>query len=180
MARATANQWAQAKALYEAGESLRDISEKTKIDNSNISKRAKKEGWERGILPQIAKDKARILIEKKGVDEKITALLPHQREIVENAVIDMLSLSNYFHDAGKEVAEIALQALREEPTSYNAKATMEALKAGRIVTGLDAMHASAAVINNQQNSQAIIEGEATSVSFIIESIEANHDASPTL
>ena len=181
MARATANQWAQAKALYEAGESLRDIENETKINNGNISRRAKKEGWTRGKLQQITADKVLNLIEKKAIDERITALSKHEREIVEVAVIDMLSLSNYFHDAGREVAEIALQALREEPTPNNAKATMEALKAGRIVTGLDAMHASAAVINNQQNTQAIIEGEAGgNVSFIIESIEANHVQSATV
>lgn len=159
MARATANQWAQAKALYEAGESLRDIENETKINNGNISKRAKKEGWQRGKLQQITADKVLNLIEKKAIDERITALSKQEREIVEIAVIDKLALANYFHDAGKEVAEIALQALRDEPTPNNAKATMEALKAGRIVTGLDAMHASAANISNTIATQNIIDGE---------------------
>ncbi|MGB4498358.1 MAG: hypothetical protein WBI40_06645 [Methylococcaceae bacterium] len=152
MARATANQWAQARALYEAGEPLRDIESATGIDNSNISKRAKKEGWNRGVLPQIIDDKVLNLIEKKAIDERITALLPQSREIVETAVIDKLTLANYFHDSGKEVAEIAMQALRDEPSTYNAKNTMETLKTGRIVTGLDAMHASLATINNLQQT----------------------------
>lgn len=175
MAKATANQWAQARALYEAGESLRDISDKTKIDNSNISKRAKKEGWERGVLPQLADDKARILIEKKAIDEKITALLPHQREIVETAVIDKLALANYFHNAGIEVAEIALEILREDKTVFNAKNTMETLKTGRAVTGLDSVHANVTTINNTVAQQTNVEERKGENGFKLVFEDAEHE-----
>lgn len=155
----SAEQWAEAKALFEAGESLRDIEKKVKISYSVISKRAKKENWQANILQQIATDKALNLIEKRTIDEKIATLEPKSRAIVESVAFDKLTLANYFHDAGKEVAEIALQALRDEPTPNNAKAAMETLKAGRIVTGLDEMHASAAKITNTVATQNIIDGE---------------------
>jgi hypothetical protein len=41
--------WIKAKAMYETGKSLRQIADACFIDNSNISKRAKKEGWQPGI-----------------------------------------------------------------------------------------------------------------------------------
>jgi hypothetical protein len=50
--------WIKAKALYEAGKSLRQIAAETFIDHSAIGKRAKREGWvtvkrstSRGIVP---------------------------------------------------------------------------------------------------------------------------------
>jgi len=148
MAKTTAIQWDKAKALYELGKSLREISEETGIDNSNISKKAKKDGWERDTLPQIIDDKARILIENKAVDKKITALLPQARQIVETAVMEKLVLADFFTNAGKEVAEIALEALRLEPTTRNAKEVMDALKTGLVVTGQAPYHASGVTVNS--------------------------------
>ena len=68
MARPTKGDWDKAKALYEADKSLRQISDETRIDNSNIAKRAKKEEWQRGVLPKLIEDTAR-------VREEFTALL---------------------------------------------------------------------------------------------------------
>jgi hypothetical protein len=158
-AKFTSEQWAEARALFEFGESLRDIEKKLKISYSVISKRAKKENWQADSLQQLATDKALNLIEKKTIDEAIATLQPKSRHIVESVAMDKLVLANYFHDAGKEVAEIAMQALRDEPSTYNAKNTMETLKTGRVVTGLDAMHANAATINNLNAQQNVIDGE---------------------
>ena len=155
MARATQLQWDKTKALYELGKSLRDISEETGIDNSNISKRAKKDGWERNILPQIIDDKARILIENKAVEEKITALLPQSRELVDIAVMEKLVLTDFFTNAGKEVAELALVALRDEPTTRNAKEAMETLKSGLVVTGQVPYHANSVTVNNSAQAGVI-------------------------
>jgi hypothetical protein len=68
--------WTKAKAMYETGKSLRQIACETYIDNSNISKRAKKDGWVRTAeIPQL-------IVDAVSVQERITALdLPH-KEIV--------------------------------------------------------------------------------------------------
>lgn len=154
MARSLA-QWAEARALFEQGNSLREISDKVGIEYSVIGKRARKEKWESGFLPEIATAKARNLIDKKNIEKKIATLLPQSREIVEREVMTQLELANYFEHKGKEVIEIAMEALKKDPSASAAKATMETLKTGMVVTGAAAYHANAANITNvnaQQNN----------------------------
>jgi len=148
MARATQLQWDKARSLFELGKSLREISDETGIDHSSIGKRAKRDSWEHGILPQIIDDKARILIENKKVESKISTLIPQSVGIVEVAVMEKLVLTDFFASAGKEVAEIALEALRNEPTTRNAKEAMDALKTGLVVTGQAPYHASGVTVNS--------------------------------
>ena len=85
--------WIKAKAMYEAGKSLRQIEAETGIDNSNISKRAKKEFWERTAeIPKLIADAV-------SVQERITALdLPQQAVVtadIKNAVEEMEKKRKY-------------------------------------------------------------------------------------
>lgn len=89
MAKTTESDWMKAKAMYEADKSFRQIADATGIDNSNISKKAKKEGWQRGILPQLIVDTAR-------VREEFTNLLPHQQQVVESEVAERLRHIEFF------------------------------------------------------------------------------------
>jgi hypothetical protein len=152
-------QWREARTLFERGVALREIEKQTGISFGGIAKRAKKEEWRANLYEQLASDRVANIIEKKEIEERIDALPPQGRAIVEASTLDKLALANYFHNAGLEVLDIALDALRSEPSTYNAKNTMETLKTGRIVTGLDAMHASAATITNTIAQQNVIDGE---------------------
>ena len=136
MTKVSTYQWEQARALFETGESLRTIADKTKIDFSNISKRAKKEDWQRDVIPRLATANALNLLERKHIDEKITTLLPQQQRLVEHQTRKILIESEYFETAGKEVADIAMQSLRAEPTVRNAKEAAETLKTTMQITGV--------------------------------------------
>ena len=63
MAKATISDWEKAKALFEAGKSLSDINKDTGIDRATVSKRAKKDGWEKGIYQQLIADGSRVKAE---------------------------------------------------------------------------------------------------------------------
>ena len=85
--------WVKAKAMFEAGKSFRQIEAETGIDNSNISKRAKKEFWERTAeIPKLIADAV-------SVQERITALDVPQQAIVtadiKNAVEEMEKKRRY-------------------------------------------------------------------------------------
>jgi len=140
--------WTKAKALYEVGKSLRDISKETGIDNSNISKRAKKEGWSREELPRLVSDAVR-------VQEEITALSLPQQEIVTAEVKKILEAKDFYATHARKVAKTALSALDNDKTPANAKTTMEVLHKGLVVEGVVPYYPNAAVINNtnaQQNN----------------------------
>ena len=49
MAKISKEQWQKAKAMFEGGASLNEIAHDNKIDKSTISKKAKKEGWIKGV-----------------------------------------------------------------------------------------------------------------------------------
>lgn len=57
----TAEQWEKAKAYYESGLLLKEISQKTKIAIPNISKKAKADGWSK------ANEKQTLIVEESRV-----------------------------------------------------------------------------------------------------------------
>ena len=63
MAKATSADWEKAKALFESGKSLSEINAETGIDRATVLKRAKKDGWEKGIYQQLIVDSARVKAE---------------------------------------------------------------------------------------------------------------------
>lgn len=52
--------WVQAKTMFEMGKSLNQISNELGIDKGNISKKAKKDNWQKGKLQPIIQDAARV------------------------------------------------------------------------------------------------------------------------
>ena len=83
MAKANPATWAKARAMFEADKSFRDIAKNCPpLDSSNIAKVAKKEGWQRGLLPQLIIDKARVEAESARIDAEFTTLLPQQQALV--------------------------------------------------------------------------------------------------
>ncbi len=117
MAKATPQLWAQAKALFETGKSLSEISSATGIDRALISRKAKKEGWQKGIYQQLIQDGSRVASELstlestvkqvvvEGIDEltklqiiRLTSDAPHVSEFCNFLVFFMIriSISTYF------------------------------------------------------------------------------------
>jgi len=122
--------WIKAKAMYEAGKSLRQIAAECFIDNSNISKRAKKEGWQRTAeLPQLIADAV-------SVERRITALDLPQQSAVTAEIAKQLEGMQFYNTHARIVSKIALKSLQADMTPQNAKTTMSTLKEGMIVEGV--------------------------------------------
>ncbi|MFA6213563.1 MAG: hypothetical protein WC714_29265 [Candidatus Obscuribacterales bacterium] len=68
MAKASEAKWAQAKALYEKGTSLRDIEAETEIPYKTVDNRAKKQKWVKSSLAQLIDDTVRVKTEFGTLD----------------------------------------------------------------------------------------------------------------
>ncbi len=79
MAKATQAQWDKAKALYEAGKSLREIELETEISKDSIARAAKKETWNHGILRQVTQDSVRVLTDLRQLNDT-------QKEVVSKEI----------------------------------------------------------------------------------------------
>ena len=100
-------QWATARALYEADKSLRDIEKATGLDHSNLAKKAKSENWQRGILPQLISDTVRVM-------EKLTTLNLPQQQVVNDEVDERTKYLQYFKNANLLHSNIALKKLKRD------------------------------------------------------------------
>lgn len=67
--------WAEAKFLFELDNSLNDIHAKTGIDRTAVSKKAKKEGWEKGKNQQLKSEIVRFEKEKSTLEAKKSTLV---------------------------------------------------------------------------------------------------------
>ena len=126
---AKVSDWGRARALYEAGKSLREISKDTHIDNSNISKRAKKENWSRTGLPELIADAVR-------VHEEITALELPQQGVVTAEIARILEAKKFYATNARKVVKYGISALSAEPTAQSMKTVLDGMKTGMIVEGL--------------------------------------------
>lgn len=68
MAKITLEKWGLAKRMFEAGKTLGDITKETDIDKSQISKKAKSEGWIKGKNQQLIQDAVRVTAEISNLD----------------------------------------------------------------------------------------------------------------
>lgn len=74
-AKFTNEQWAEAKALFEADKSFREIEKETGINYKAVERKAKKEEWQKGILSQQIAVMARVKAD-------FVTMTPSQQKIV--------------------------------------------------------------------------------------------------
>jgi hypothetical protein len=79
--------WTQAKIMFEMGKSLNQISNELGIDKGNISKKAKKDNWQKGKLQPLIQDAVR-------VEEAFTTLSQLELAAVINERDDILRFRN--------------------------------------------------------------------------------------
>ena len=150
MAKTTQSDWDRARALYEADKSLRQIADETRIDNSNIAKRAKKENWQRGVLPKLIEDTTR-------VREEFTALLPQQQKVVEDAVTERLRHLDFFKRSTMKNLSTMMRKVDETLTIQEHSAAQTALQKGKeTILGKDID--TAIQINNTQQTAGDFKG----------------------
>jgi len=73
-------QWEKAKGYYEAGLSLSEIKEKTGIDRSTISKKAKNQQWKHGANADYIDAKV-LIAEKKSTENQQMLNIANQQKI---------------------------------------------------------------------------------------------------
>ena len=89
--------WEKAKFLYELGKSLSEIRNETNINDSSISKKAKKEGWIKGKNQELKSDiidiedeNSRLLKKKSRAIEKLSDFSDFEITLFEDAVVKKL------------------------------------------------------------------------------------------
>lgn len=122
----SSDQWEKAKAYYEAGKSLAEIKERTGIDRSSISKKAKIQQWKHGANLDI------IEAEVKAVEKKST-LNSTQRKVIDEVVNEKLKHIELFQKSALNNQALANQSLKaihetlnseKEPSKRAAKAML--------------------------------------------------------
>lgn len=87
--------WQKAKALFEIGKSLSEISSETGIARSGISMRAKSEKWNSEKLNSIAADKVKAISNLEEIETKIEQLPSKiEQQVVQKEVDDRLAILN--------------------------------------------------------------------------------------
>ena len=103
--------WDKAQALYELGDSLSRIADKTGIEKSSISKRAKKEQWVQGEIQQLKNEKINAVNALINVEEKInTQIQPLKREILDQEVLSAIDIKIYATNTQARILQIMRKA----------------------------------------------------------------------
>lgn len=143
MAKTTPADWEKAKALFEAGKSLSEINAETGIDRATVSKRAKKDGWEKGIYQQLILDGSRVKAE-------ISTLSSTVLNVVEKEIEERTKHIQFFTNAAIKNVQESMSLQCVDQSEFKARADT-ILKGKETVLGKE----SAMVINNtnaQQNN----------------------------
>ena len=160
MAKSSPEILAKARALFEAGKSLREIETATNVNYVTLSRLAKKEGWKKGELKQLVSSMAR----NKAHFETLEAV---QKETVsELADSDAKRILN-FKSRRDKIAELAYDRIESELLTcevQHVKPLIEAAdKAGVMVEIAPRFNPNATTINNtnaQQNNTVDAEQDA--------------------
>ena len=139
--------WQQAKAMFEGGSSLSEIAGKTDIERSTISKKAKTEGWSKGINQQLIADDVRLALNKSTFNQ-------HELSYHEQAVEFQLGLVKDIELFSHQTMKKAGQLMNSTESGSNFKAIIEGVDRLSILTKINARHAQPS--NIQQNNQTSV------------------------
>lgn len=155
--------WEKAKGYYEAGISLQKIKDKTGIDRSAISKKAKNQQWQQGKNADYIEAKEIIAVKKSTenqqslicadeiADDNIRRknLIYGLTEKALGKIDKALSKTITIKEEGKEDREEEV-----EHSSKDIKDYVEAIDKASITLGVNQRHSnSQVVVNNQNNVQ---------------------------
>jgi hypothetical protein len=106
-AKVSDEQWEEAKALYKAGKSLRDIEKETGIPRPTIDRKAKKEGWTKDELRQLVVDMTRDKVTFETLNET-------EQKVVSKIVTEDASREIKFKSMRDKIAEKAFMRIDNE------------------------------------------------------------------
>ena len=142
--------WDEAKALFELEKPLSYIEKQTGISKGAISKKSKKETWDRSKGKRLVLEDVRVQLEKGNKSERELEL--HTREVnklTEDAKMLRTLTKNNMVGVGVKLKH------HDELSMLDHKNAQDLIDKASITLGVNARHAQAA--NIQQNNQAVTE-----------------------
>lgn len=138
-------QWDKARTLFEAGLSLSQISEKTTIDKSSISKKAKIQQWKSGEHIDYIEAKQKIVEKKSTLSiEKINTL----DEIADEAIRN----KNLIFGVTQKALQKAKEMIEDIDSASDLKTIVDLSDRASLTLGVNQRHANSQV--NIQNTNA--------------------------
>lgn len=122
--RPTQEQWDKAKALFEAGKSLRDIEGQTGINYRTVARRAADDGWIKGRLSQLIDDSVRIKSE-------IVTFNDVTREVVTKEVDERTKHIQFFNNATLKNLSVMMKKINDDTDIVEHRVAQEAISKGR-------------------------------------------------
>jgi predicted DNA-binding protein YlxM (UPF0122 family) len=152
-------QWQQAQAMFEAGASLSEIAGKVDIERSTISKKAKKEEWDKAINQQLILDDIRLQQRKATLNEQ---QLQHHDYTVNFKLMMMDDIERFSNASMKKANDL----MTNTETGGDFKAIIDGVDRLSILAKINDRHAPPASI--QQNTQNNTEKQITRVFHVVE------------
>ena len=151
--------WATAQAMFEGGASLAEISTKTAIDRSSVSKKAKKLGWVKGKNQQLILDAARVTAERSTLNAQQGDYHDFQVSFHVGLMFDLEIFSN-------SVMKKANNLIDSAETGSDFKAIVEGVDRLTILTRFNDRHSKP--VQPQQNTQQVSEVVFTRAFQVVE------------
>jgi hypothetical protein len=126
--------WQQAQAMFEGGASLSTIAGTVDIERSTISKKAKADGWHKGINQQLIADGVRLALNKSTLNEQ---QLTHH----EQAVLFQLNLVRDIELFSNQTMKKANELMTNTQTGQDFKAIIDGVDRLSILTRINDRHA---------------------------------------
>lgn len=171
--------WDKAKALFELGYTLQEIELETEINKSSISKKAKKEGWEKSKnqplkdeVVEYEKQNSKIIQQKSTLVEKMAKLSDFEITIMSEVVEEETNLKSLITSTAQLALIRTNQMLTNnqtvekinkgdgvqdfEPRTLNSndiKNCIEAIDKASITLGVNDRHAKSQIEVNNTNAQ---------------------------
>lgn len=176
------DKWNKAKAYFEAGKSLNYISEKLEINKSSISRKAKKEEWEKSktqplkdAVIELEEEKATHEEKKATVTQQLATLEDYEIEILEELIEDETKIKSLLTNATAlnlvRINQLLQKNKKEEKygigdgmqgfqevdlSSMDYKQLQEAIDKASITLGVNQRHAPKMEVNNTNGQQTNI------------------------
>lgn len=153
MAKKIAHDWDKAKLLFELDKPFSFIEKETGINKGTISKRSKKEGWERGRATAVAQKASEV----EGYKSTLTQ---QQLHFFNEEVIQRTEFANSLNLFSKKVMKKANELIDSSEAGVDFKAICEGVDKHSVTVGFNKRHApkTETTINNtnaQQNDIAV-------------------------
>lgn len=140
-------QWDRAKAYFESGQySLSQISDKTGIDKSQISRKSKIQQWQQGRNADYIEAKVKI-VEKKTTENTTTL------QVLDDIADEAIANKKLIYGLTKKALKKASELLDQTENLYDVNTAVQLADRASLTLGVNPRHASQQITVNNQNTQ---------------------------